>query len=396
MKIICQVTLMLAIGLLAACQKTLPFAPEEEDLLDGPVNGLNLEEKAQFLRGDAAFNEVFTIERGLGPIFVANQCASCHPGDGKGSPFVSFIRFGQADTLGNLFLDQGGPQLQHKAIPGFEVEQFPAGAPSAILFAPAVTGLGFLDAVSDEDILQSADPNDQDGDGISGRPHWNQIPDYVDPRDHSLSINGRYITRFGKKAGAYDLLHQTSSAYNQDMGVTSSFESIDPYSGLKLDPEVNIQTINDVVFYLKTLKAPIARNQNDSEVIRGREIFGELGCIKCHLPQLKTGLSPIAAISDKTFYPYTDLLLHDMGPGLDDGYTEGFALSSEWRTPPLWGLGLSTDSQGGNYFLLHDGRARSIEEAIILHGGEAADSRGEFTRLSPSEKKQLIRFLEAL
>ena len=119
-------------------------------------------------------------------------------------------------------------------------------------------------------------------------------------------------------------------------------------------------------------------------------------CGKCHTSQLTTGVSTIAALSNKIFSPYTDLLLHDMGPGLDDNYTEGSATTAEWRTPPLWGLGLSRNSQGGQYFLLHDGRARSIEETISLHGGEALQSRNSFLQLTTSDKAKLIKFLESL
>ncbi len=376
------------------CEKTLPSAPAEHDLLDGPISGLTPAENAQFLAGDEGFSEVFTIERGLGPVFVASNCASCHPGDGKGTPFVQFTRFGQGDTNGNQFLSQGGPQLQHKAIPGYQPETLPPGAPSANFIAPSVTGLGFLDAVDDSTFLAFEDPNDLDGDGISGRAHFIDLPEYVRVREGSVQRNGRYMGRFGKKAGAHDLLHQTAMAYNQDMGITSIFESIDPYSGLEEDPEVSTQTVNQVVFYLKTLKTPIQRNSNEVEI--GKNIFNNIGCGSCHIPNLRTGSSPIAALNFKDFQPYTDLLLHDMGPELDDGYTEGYALSSEWRTPPLWGLGLSKDAQGGRYFLMHDGRAASIEEAILLHGGEGATSRSNYLGLSENNKEDLIKFLESL
>ena len=151
-----------------------------------------------------------------------------------------------------------------------------------------------------------------------------------------------------------------------------------------------------MVFYLQTLKAPIQRNQNDPDVIAGKQIFINIYCGKCHTPELQTGISPIAALSNKTFFPYTDLLLHDMGPGLNDGYTEGTALPAEWRTPPLWGLGLSKNSQGGQYFLMHDGRAKSIEEAILLHGGEAQQSKNSFQQLTATDKAKLIKFLESL
>jgi CxxC motif-containing protein (DUF1111 family) len=379
-----------------ACEKTMPFAPEENELLDGPLEGLTIEQQLQFLRGDEAFGEVFTVERGLGPVFVANQCASCHPGDGKGTPFVEFTRFGQTDSTGNQYLNQGGPQLQHKAIPGYQPEQLPAGVSKTSLIAPAVTGLGFLDAVSDMDLIALSDPNDIDADGISGRPHWNNIPLYVQLRPNSISQNGKYISRFGKKGAAYDLLHQTSGAYNQDMGITSLFEPIDPYSMLEVDPEVSTQTVHDVVFYLKTLKAPLRRNETDTDVLAGEQIFTSVDCAKCHKPTLTTGYSPIEVLSNRVFHPYTDLLLHDMGSGLDDGYTEGFATTSEWKTPPLWGLGLSKDAQGGTYFLLHDGRANTIEDAILMHGGEAEQSKNKYVQLSSGEQQQLLKFLESL
>ena len=390
------VFIVISIFSLLSCEKTMPYTPLENELLDGPIDGLTHGQQAQFLSGDEAFGEVFTVATGLGPVFVANQCASCHPGDGRGSPFVRFTRFGQSDTTGNQFLDMGGPQLQHKAIPGYEPEQLPPGATSADLIAPPVTGLGFLDAVTDATLIALSDPNDLDGDGISGVPHWNNIPVYVTLRPNTVTSNGKYITRFGKKGAAYDLLHQTSGAYNQDMGITSLFEPIDPYSGLEEDPEVSTQTVNDVVFYLKTLKAPLRRDENNADVLAGEQLFSQIQCASCHVPTLQTGYSSIEVLSNKEFHPYTDLLLHDMGPGLDDSYTEGFAETYEWRTPPLWGLGLSRDAQGGGYFLMHDGRATSIEEAILLHGGEAEQSKNNYNQLQETEKQQLLAFLESL
>lgn len=379
------------------CEKLLPGTPPDDELLDGPVQGLTGEQNATFLRGDIAFNdEVFATQTGLGPLFVATSCGSCHAGDGKGHPFTALTRFGQTDASGNQFLNQGGPQLQHRAIPGFIPEQIPAGATFSKFMPPANTGLGFLEAVTDATILALADENDANADGISGRPNWINKPPYVVVRPGSVVQNGKYIGRFGKKAAVFDLLQQTAGAYNQDIGITSSFESFDTYTGLQIDPEVSTQTVNDVVFYLQTLKAPIQRNQNDPEVQSGKQVFTNTGCAKCHTPQLQTGNSSIAALSNKTFFPYTDLLLHDMGAGLNDGYTEGSAAAAEWRTPPLWGLGLSKNSQGGQYFLLHDGRAKTIEDAILLHGGEATQSKSNFQSLTVEQKTQLIKFLESL
>lgn len=379
-----------------SCKKILPPLPKDNEVLDGPIDGLTSAQLSQFLKGDAAFRETFTTETGLGPIFVATSCANCHAGDGKGHPFTTLTRFGQTDSTGNKFLHAGGPQLQNRAIHGYSPEQIPAGATFSKFTPPAVTGLGFLSYVSDADILAMADPNDANGDGISGVPNWITLPSYIIPSPNAITQNGKYIGRFGKKAAAYNLLHQTVNAYNEDIGITSLYSPIDTYTGLQTDPEVSTQTINDVVFYMHTLKAPIPRNQNDPEVIQGKNIFNQIQCAACHKPTLKTGFSPIEALSYKEFHPYTDLLLHDMGSELDDGYTEGSAKTSEWRTPPLWGLGLSPNSQGGQYFLMHDGRARSIEEAILMHGGEAASSKTLYQNLSQQEKNALLKFLKSL
>ncbi len=382
---------------IVACQKLLPGAPGDDEILDGPIEGLTAEQNLVFLRGDIAFNDdVFTPANGLGPIFVATSCASCHAGDGKGHPFTMLTRFGQTDVTGNQFLHLGGPQLQHRAIPGFQPEQIPAGATFAKFMPPANTGLGLLDAVPDAVLAGLSDENDINGDGISGRPNWLSIPVYAVPRPASVLQNGKYMGRFGKKAAAYDLLQQTANAYNQDIGIASVFEPNDTYSGLPIDPEVSTQIVNDVVFYLKTLKPPVQRNQQDADIQSGRQVFLNTGCGNCHTPQLTTGFSPVAALSNRTFFPYTDMLLHDMGPGLNDGYTEGSAATAEWKTPALWGLGLSKNSQGGQYFLLHDGRARSIEEAITLHAGEGSQSKNNFQQLAPADKARLIKFLESL
>ena len=398
MKVLYAASLLVLAGMvIAGCENFEPAAPNDHDLLDGPVEGLNESENIRFFRGDVAFNdEIFTPEIGLGPLFVANSCGSCHPGDGKGHPFTTLTRFGQGDDTGNQYVHLGGPQLQNRAIPGFQPEQLPAGVGFSKLTPPASTGLGFIDAVSDADILAWADSDDSDGDGISGVPNWVSMKEYLFARPETVEVNEKYIGRFGKKGAAYDLHQQTAQAYNEDIGITSTYEPFDTHSGLAIDPEVTDQTILDVVFYLKTLKAPIPRNTHQNEIVLGKGIFNEIGCAKCHRPEMTTGASPITALSNKTFYPYSDLLLHDMGPGLDDGYTEGSAKTFEWKTPPLWGLGLSKFSQGGGYFLLHDGRARSIEEAIILHGGEGQQSSENYQSLSDTDRRNLIRFLESL
>jgi len=396
-KLIVLLCISFSMVIYLSCSKVLPGVPKDDDILDGPIEGLTPEQKRMFLNGDVAFNdEIFTKESGLGPLFVANSCGTCHAGDGKGHPFSTLTRFGQKDTIGNLFLGAGGPQLQHRSIPGFQPEQIPAGASFSNFTPPANTGLGLLEAVPDAALLALADENDADRDGISGRPNWISIPQYSAIRPETITRNGKYIGRFGKKAAVFDLLQQTVNAYNQDMGVNSTFEHYNTYNGQDADPEVTNQTVQDVVFYLQTLKAPVQRFQNDGDVQAGRQIFTSINCAKCHTPQLQTGNFPIAALANKSFSPFSDFLLHDMGPELNDGYTEGTALPSEWRTPPLWGLGLSKNSQGGGYFLLHDGRARTIEQAILLHGGEAQQSKTSFQQLSSTDKARIIKFLESL
>lgn len=381
---------------LAACERIIPGLPGEDELLDGPVEGLSYAEQHQFLEGDIAFNdEVFTAETGLGPIFVATSCGSCHAGDGKGHPFTTLTRFGQ--TLPNTIPDwrTGAPQLQNRSIPGYQPEKLPGGY-SMEFTPPAVTGLGFLSALTDEQILANEDPEDSDSDGISGVASYINPPGYFVPQWFHQEIDGNYIGRFGKKGASIDLLQQTATAYNQDIGITSTFEPFDVHSGLTTDPEVSDQTIRDVVFYLRTLKAPIQRSPEDQQILKGKPLFNQIQCGACHIPEWTTPASDIAALSNKPFYPYTDLLLHDMGHELDDGVTEGSAETYEWRTPPLWGLGLSPNSQGGRYFLMHDGRARSIEEAILMHGGEGQKSRELFEELSAGEKHAMIKFLESL
>lgn len=388
-----------------SCKKIFPGAPADDQVLDGPVDGLTIEQKSQFLAGDKAFNdEVFTGATGLGPYFVAASCGSCHAGDGKGHPFTTLTRFGQRDSTGNYFLAHGGPQLQNRAIQGYMPEQIPPGAPFSKFTPPANTGLGFLAALTDEQILSNADAADADGDGISGVPNYITPPQYFHPSWWHKPSAGKYIGRFGKKAAAIDLMQQTVNAYNQDMGITSEYamnepaiyNSSSPLPDDVPDPEVAASTINNVVVYLRTLKAPVQRNAGDADVMAGKQLFTDIGCCKCHIPEWVTPASDIAALGNKTFYPYTDLLLHDMGVALDDGYTEGIAKTSEWKTPALWGLGLSEASQGGSYYLLHDGRAKTIGEAIAMHGGEAEQIKNRYKQLSETDKNKLLKFLESL
>ncbi len=403
--------------LLAGCNTLLPSAPDETTLLDGPIAGLTGPQLAAFLAGDREFGRAFTVAEGLGPMFVAASCASCHVGDGKGHPVFNLTRFGRMTAGGfDAMREHGGPQIQNRAILNYVGEAVPAGVTGVSVFtAPSVTGLGLLEAVDDATLLALADPDDADGDGISGRVQLIDASEFIaevarldllleaEPGRH-VPIGGRYVGRFGKKAGTINLLHQTVTAYREDMGLTTDLIPEDPVNPLvggfagddAADPEVSTNTVSNVVFYLKTLRPPPRRSAAAPDVVAGEALFGQVGCARCHLPALTTGASRIAQLNRVTFHPYTDLLLHDMGPELDDGYTEGTALTSEWRTAPLWGIGLAERSQGGRAFYLHDGRARTLAEAIEFHGGEGAASRAAFRALTPAQQAQLLAFLRSL
>lgn len=400
------VVISLIIFIVVACNKIMPAEPEPETVLAGPVEDLTPQQMANHLKGDEEFGRVFGMADGLGPIFVAASCESCHAGDGKGHPSTTLTRFGKYNGLiWDPMVGQGGPQLQHLSISGYPGEQIPSGISGfSKLVAPAVTGLGYLEAIEDAAILALADPTDADVNGISGIPSYIDPPDYFVPKYHHQNFGGKYIGRFGKKAGAIDLTQQTANAYLNDIGITSDFNIQDLFNSQAgsntgdnvPDPEVSASTVHNVAFYLRTLKIPPRRNTNDPKVIQGEQIFLNIGCGNCHTPTFTTGTSSIAALSNKTIHPYTDLLLHDMGSQLNDNYTEGSAEPSEWRTPPMWGIGLTKDSQGGQMFLLHDGRAKTFEEAINFHGGEGSNSRTNFQNLTQGEKDALIKFLESL
>ena len=409
---------LLLLGVLTGCDLLTPGVPPEGQVLDGTIDGMTASQVRQHLVGDEEFGRRFTVADGLGPIFVATSCEQCHVGDGKGHPVFNLTRFGRAGTsVFDPMIEFGGPQLQHRAIPGYPAEEIPFAATGVSVFtAPAVTGLGFLDAVEDATLIALSDPSDLDGDGISGRLQLHEPTDFLDavvelerrgsrdPDAKGNQVGGRYIGRFGKKALTVNLLHQTVGAYHQDMGITSDLSPEDlfsPQAGSRAsddapDPEVSSAAVANVVFYLKTLRVPSRRDEGDPEVLAGEQLFGDIGCSGCHTPTLRTGASELDVLDRVEFHPYTDLLLHDMGPGLDDGYTEGRALTSEWRTPPLWGVGIQENFQGGEAFFLHDGRARSLQEAIELHDGEGAASRAAFSGLSIDDRSRLIRFLRSL
>ncbi len=372
------------------------------------------------MAGDEAFNRVMSPEDGAGPLFIASSCATCHPGDGRGHPVFNLTRFGRMEAgVFNPMKSHGGPQIQNRAVPGYPPETVPESATGVTrLTPPAVTGLGYLEAVDDATLLALADPDDADGDGISGRVQRIDSSDFIAEivsiealvaddaggRTRFLPEDGKFIGRFGKKGLTINLLHQTVQAYIQDMGLTTDLVPQDLFNvqvgGFSTDdvpdPEITSNVVNNVVFYLKTLRPPERRNADDPDVLAGEQLFAEIQCAACHVPTLRTGRSEIRQLDQAEFHPYTDLLLHDMGPALDDGYTEGIASTSEWRTPPLWGIGLAQDFQGGIPYYLHDGRATTLRQAIQYHGGEAAQSREAFDRLSEAEQERLLRFLKSL
>jgi CxxC motif-containing protein (DUF1111 family) len=388
---------------LLACQKMEPAPPAADQVMDAPIEGLSPAQNRIFLQGAAEFDEVYTASTGLGPTFVSNSCSSCHSGDNRGHLFTAITRYGQTTPGTNPYASLGGPQLQPLSIAGFHAEELPSDVSSSKFLAPIAAGVGFLEAIDDATILSWADETDANGDGISGVPNWVNIPSWVVPNDNSVVNNGKYIGRFGRKGSTYNLHQQTVNAFHQDMGITSTFIPFELYNPIEpmfaapsQTPEVSDAGVSATVFYLQVLQTPFQRNVDDAEVKKGLQVFQSIGCNNCHKETVNTGFSPIAQLSFQTIHPYTDLLLHDMGEALNDNYTEGSALNTEWKTPALWGLGLAPNVQGNGYFLMHDGRAHSIEEAILYHGGEGQNSSNQFQQLSQTDQEALIKFLKSL
>jgi CxxC motif-containing protein (DUF1111 family) len=377
---------------------------------------------------------------GLGALFNAQSCSSCHVLDGRARPPSD-----DADSERGLLLRlsvagtdaHGGPkpdavyggQLQDRAILGVvpegaisigwvEVEgeyddgtgytlrapvyaiadaaygELPEGLLISPRIAPAVIGMGLLEAIPEERLLELADPEDADGDGISGRVNlvW-------DVRAGEVAIG-----RFGWKAGQPSVEQQAAGAFLGDIGITSSLFPEEECTSAQVacleattggTPEIGDERLADVTLYASTLAVPAMRNLEDDAVRRGAELMVQSGCTACHVARHETGEHPIVALSGQEILPFTDLLLHDMGEGLADGRPEFEASGSEWRTPPLWGIGL-VETVNGHTNFLHDGRARSLEEAILWHGGEGAAARDAFKALTAEEREALIRFLESL
>ncbi len=360
-----------------------------------PLAGLTRDQKERFNRGRAEFQRVFTPETGLGPLFNANACAECHEdpvAGGSGDEVeVHAAAFHEAAATGLVcdpLVEKGGPVIQQAVTPalkaalGIDSEPVPAEATATgMRTTPDVLGFGLLDAVPEATILALADPDDRNGDGISGRPN--------------RFFDGR-LGRFGRKALVPTLREFNDGAFVIEQGITNpavpSEETIGGKpipSGVDPVPEPEIsQEVLDLTDAFVRFLAPPAPGKLTGTGKRGRGLFSEIGCAACHVPVLRTGHHTIAALANKEVAAYTDLLLHDMGPELAD-ICLGLATPSEFRTEPLMGLHLSSR-------FLHDGRASSIEEAIRFHAGEAAASRDRFAGLSEVERKDLLEFLKSL
>jgi CxxC motif-containing protein (DUF1111 family) len=390
-----------------------------------PAANLTAEQRATFQGGSSTFGFVWPIPV-LGPLFNHDACLACHAGNGRG---LSQIGNGElrSQALIRVSLEAGAPevpggdvpvpglglQLQDHATEGLpevivtqswierteiygdgevvvlrapriEIRR-PDGTPLAADIrrsyrqAPGVFGLGLLEAVPDEALLALADPDDDDGDGISGRV--NQVWD-----------GGRRATaigRFGHKASVATLLEQTAAAFANDIGLTNPmFPASD---GMR---DITAEQLAETTLFVSAIAVPAAAPRN-AAAQRGRGLFDSFGCGSCHVATLVTGDHPVPQLAHQTIHPYSDLLLHDMGDLLSDERPDFAAAGVEWRTPPLWGIGVAQVVARDATFL-HDGRARTLAEAILWHGGEALAAREAF-RLAPRQQRDdLIGFLQTL
>jgi CxxC motif-containing protein (DUF1111 family) len=415
-----------------------------------PLRNLSGARRDAFAVGDHLFNRAWVPagtpnasgDVGLGPTFNATSCSACHTRDGRGAPPE-----GDAPWVGMLVRlsvpgedEHGGPvgepsyggQLNPQGIAGVPAEGTPRvsytdvpgtygdGAPFVLRrpeyrvehlafgplargtmasprVAPATFGLGLLEAIDDATLVALSDPDDRDGDGISGRT--NVVWDY--PR------GARRIGRFGWKANQPTIVQQTAGAFLGDIGITSALFPNENCPGAQEacgkgptgkpgDHELPERTLELVTSYGLTLAVPARRDVSDPEVERGERLFYAMRCVGCHTPKLETGdYSDIPELSRQTIRPFTDLLLHDMGEGLADHRPDYLATGAEWRTPPLWGIGLVSKVNGHERFL-HDGRARGFEEAILWHGGESQRSKEAFRTSSAADRAAMVRFLRSL
>jgi CxxC motif-containing protein (DUF1111 family) len=378
----------LFVAALGACRRP----PQPGD----PLPGLSAAERARFDRGRAVFDSVFTPATGLGPLFNANGCAECHEDPVRGGTGDEVERHAAAfhpeATGGGRPCDElaalGGPVFQKRVTPALQAalaidsEPVPPQATAiAARTTPDIFGFGLLDAVPDSAILAYADPDDRDGDGISGRPN--------------RFFDGR-LGRFGRKALVPALREFNEGALAAEQGITSpAVPAEETVGGRPLpagvdpaaDPELS-QAATDLLDAFVRLLAPPSPERLSGPARQGRDAFGRIGCDRCHVPVLRTGDSPVPALRRRDVAAYTDLLLHDMGPELAD-ICLGQATPSEFRTEPLMGVRRMAR-------FLHDGRAATLEQAIELHAGEAARSRDRFRALPVEQRAALVAFLKAL
>lgn len=425
------------------------------DAFSLPAANLSFERRLDFSVGNSFFRNPWVIapsattaRDGLGPLFNTNGCQNCHIRDGRGhlpqaaddnavSLLVRMSIRPHSAEQEQRVLRHGviphplyGDQIQDFAVPGVDAEaqihityqtqtvtladgsvvtlrkphltlsQLAYGALDddvvySLRMAPPMIGLGLLEALNDEQIEQLADPQDENNDGISGRS--NRVWDV----EQQKLVRGR----FGWKAEQPSLKQQNAAAFNGDIGITSSLfpaencraaqqACLDAPSGGK--PELSDKLLDSVTFYTGNLGVPARRNVDDPQVKRGEAVFVEAGCGDCHHVAFTTPTLPgRPQHSAQTIHPYTDMLLHDMGPGLADDRAVFAASGSEWRTPPLWGIGLTKTVSGFEHYL-HDGRAESLLEAVLWHGGEAKQSRDYIVRAQRTEREALLAFLRSL
>jgi len=418
------------------------------DAFAQPVPTLSSDRLSVFFSGNALFNQIWltapasVVSRdGLGPTFNSASCSGCHFKDGRGRPPIEG-EAGMTSMLVRLSIPGanavGGPldeptyggQFQGLSIDGVASEgnailtyveepgTYADGTPYSlrrptVVFeslafgpmdastmvsarvAPGMIGMGLLEQIPEADLLAREDPDDVNSDGISG--HANRV--------HDVGANTTAIGRFGWKAGAPNVRQQVAGAFNGDIGITSSLFPTENCPSSQPDcaaaiaggsPDIDDTLLGFVVLYSRTLAVPVRTHYADSDVLRGRDLFREIGCPSCHVETHVTGTGiGLPELEAQTIHPFTDLLLHDMGEGLADHRPEFEASGSEWRTPPLWGIG-RVSLVNGHTFFLHDGRARGFAEAILWHGGEAEAARERFRELSERERERLIAFLASL
>ncbi len=379
-----------AVAAASACTRTLPAADQVGD----PLPGLTDAELARFEAGRVLFDRVFSVDEGTGPLFNENQCSACHtfpaPG-GTGEQLVIKATRRLPDGSCDILAGEGGENLRRQATPalarlGIERDTIPSASADIATFAvPFLFGLGTADLVPEQALRDAADPDDLDGDGVSGRV--------------GRTSDGR-LGRFGRKADVASLHDFTHLALFNEMGITTTAHPVERGpNGAPLpdgvdtapDPELgdaSVDLITDFVLMLAPPPRPAPDPDAAPLIARGEALFAAIGCAACHTPYVTTGPARLAPLDRVRAPLYSDLLLHDLGPALASTCAPG-ATETEYRTAPLLGL-------GARRTYLHDLRAFTLERAIELHGGEARSARAAFAALSVADQQALLRFLRSL